>query len=234
MDSNLDAAAVARIIGQPARASMLDALLSGRWLTANELASRAGVAPPTASEHLRVLVQASLVKRRTSGRYRYHALAGPEVAEILEALGRLAPPDTGSPKSANERALRFARTCYDHLAGRLGVLVADALLERDFVTRDGTTLTPAGASFLERLGADPCRLEGTRRPVVRLCLDWSERRDHLAGALGATLLEVLLERRWITRMAGTRAVRVTLRGRDSLQHLLGIPIEVSAPSDAHF
>lgn len=220
-----DVATLAGIIGQPTRAAILDALLGGRWLTATELAKRAGVAPPTASAHLAALVESGLVKRRSSGRHRYHALAGSEVGAALESLGRLAAPRThDGAGSAAERALRYARTCYDHLAGKLGVLIADTLTERGMVSSDGSRVTPAGESCLRDLGIDVDTLKRGRRSYVRLCLDWSERRDHLAGAVGAAITDAMLERGWIVRMEGTRAVRLTVRGRDGLDRLLGIPM----------
>jgi DNA-binding transcriptional ArsR family regulator len=229
--SGPDVATIAGIIGQPTRAAMLDALLGGRWLTATELAKRAGVAPPTASSHLAALVESGLVTRRRSGRHRYHALAGPEVGAALESLGRL----TATPRihdgvgSPEERALRYARTCYDHLAGKLGVLIADTLVEHGMVSPDGSQVTAAGESCLCDLGIDVATLKRGRRSYVRFCLDWSERRDHLAGAVGAAIAEAMLERHWVVRVEGTRAVRLTVRGRDGLDRVLGIPMEETDP-----
>lgn len=225
--ANLDLATVASVIGQPARAAMLDALLGGRWLTATELARHAGVAPGTASDHLAALVEAHLVECRKSGRRRYHSLAGPQVAEALESLGRLTrTPSIHRPcRSPQERAFRFARTCYDHLAGRLGILITDAMVERELLSLDGSRVTTDGESFLDRLGIDVGALKESRRSYVRLCLDWSERRDHVAGAVGAALMEVMFERRWIVRMEDSRAIRLTPRGRDQLKQWLGIPLE---------
>jgi DNA-binding transcriptional ArsR family regulator len=229
-DAPMDLARIAALIGQPARAAMLGGLLGGRWLTATELARLAGVARPTASEHLARLVDSGLVRRRRSGRHQYHALAGPEVAGALEGLERLAarplPADRGL--SPGERALRFARTCYDHLAGRLGVLVSDTLVEQGMVSATGSEVTPAGESLLRELDIDVDALRRARRTYVRFCLDWSERRDHLAGAVGAAITDAFLERGWIARMPGTRAVRLTLRGREGLYRRLGIPIERTA------
>lgn len=215
------------MIGQPSRAAMLAALLSGRWLTARELADRAGVAAPTASEHLARLVDAGLVRRRASGRRRYHALAGPDVAAALEALSCLRPPESSAPeeRSPAERALRFARTCYDHLAGTLGVLLTDTLVARGIVTPTGSDVTGAGEAWLRELDVDAASLRGARRSYVRFCLDWSERRDHLAGAVGAALTEAMLSRGWLARMPGTRAVRLTLRGREGLYRALDLEIE---------
>ncbi|MFW6080228.1 MAG: ArsR/SmtB family transcription factor [Gemmatimonadota bacterium] len=233
-----DVAAVAAAMGQPARAAMLDALMGGRWLTAAELGRFAGVAPSTASEHLTRLVDAGLVVRRNSGRRRYHSLAGHRVAAALEALGRLPASATDAIPRHVPEELHFARTCYDHLAGALGVRLADALVERGCVTDTGSEITETGEAWLAELGIDVDRLRRRRRTLVRFCLDWSERRDHLAGALGAALTATLLERGWLARMDGTRAVRLSVRGRDRLHRLLGRDIgspvgaDIGSPSRA--
>jgi DNA-binding transcriptional ArsR family regulator len=216
---------VAALMGQPARAAMLDALMGGQWLTASELARRARVAPPTASGHLGLLVDAGLVVRRSTGRRRYHALASADVAAALEALGRIGAPAHVQPSNGSS-AIRFARTCYDHLAGSLGVRVTDALLAHDLVSRDGHDITERGVQRLAGLGIDVAALRGGRRPLVRLCLDGSERRHHLAGAVGAALTTTMLERGWLARLEGTRAVRFTLRGREGLYRLLELDVEV--------
>jgi DNA-binding transcriptional ArsR family regulator len=215
-----DLARVAAIIGQPTRTAMLDALMGGRWLTATELGRRAGVAPATASSHLSQLVDAGLVARRCSGRRRYHAIANADVAAALEALGRIATPDSGPPADP----LRFARTCYDHVAGSLGVLLTDTLVARRIVAPGSMGLPEAGARWLAGLGVDVDEVTRRRRPLVRFCLDWSERRDHLAGAIGAALAELMLERRWLVRMEGTRALRLTVRGQDGLYKALDLDI----------
>ncbi len=231
---------------------MLSALMGGRWLTAGELGRAAGVAPATASEHLARLVARGLVHRRRSGRFSYFALGGEAVAEALEALARIATPPGDGPGqygaaakdapaepgeensaragSAGTRSsaaveFRFARTCYDHLAGRLGVCLTDALVERGFLTTGTLDLTPAGEGWFGRLGVDVPALRALRRPLARPCLDWSERRDHLAGAAGAALAGALLARGWLARLDGTRAVRLTLRGREGLYRSLGLEIE---------
>jgi DNA-binding transcriptional ArsR family regulator len=222
-----DLAGVADLVGDRARGAMLVALLGGEWLPAGELATRAGVARSTASEHLARLVEHGLVKRRASGRHRYFALAGPDVAVALEALARLAPavpPGRAQAAYSEMRALRFARTCYDHLAGALGVMLADTLAERGLVAPDYVEVTGAGWEWLEGLGVDVHALRRGRRTLVRPCLDWSERQDHLAGAVGAAITVALLDRRWIVRMAGTRAVRLTARGRDGLHRAVGLDV----------
>lgn len=214
------------MIGEPARAAILDALLGGEWLTAGELARRAGIAPPTASEHLARLAGAGLIVRRSSGRHRYHALASADVAAALEALARVAGAPT--PRNAVRRppaddALRFARTCYDHLAGRVGVLLAEAMVRREWIAPATFEMTATGERELRRLGVDPAALRsGRRRPLCRPCLDWTERRDHLAGAAGAAIVTSMIDRKWIVRLPGTRAVRLTMRGREGIHRALGV------------
>ncbi len=222
-ESGLAAAAAA--IGEPSRAAMLSALLGGEWLTAGELARRAGVGASTASEHLARLVAGGLVVQRRAGRHRYYALAGEDVADALESLQRLATSVAARPARAEPQgALRFARTCYDHLAGRVGVALTDALRTHGVLAGQGLELTDAGAAWLHDLDIDVDALRRQRRALTRPCLDWSERRDHVAGAVGAALVEALLARRWIARLPDTRAVRLTVRGRDGLQRMLGVEL----------
>ena len=221
-----DIAAVARTIGEPARATILSALLGGQWLTAGELARIARIAPPTASEHLGRLAAAQLIVDRRSGRYRYFALAGPEVAAALESLARVAerPSAIASPRTPDDDALRNARSCYDHLAGRLGVALTRVLHERGLIAGAGLEVTTRGEAELPRLGVDVASLRSGRRPLTRACLDWSERQDHLAGAVGAALLSSMLERGWLVRLEGSRALRLTLRGREGLYRALGVDL----------
>ena len=218
-------ARVAGMIGEPTRAAMLGALLGGEALPAGELARRAGIAPATATSHLARLVEHGLLAPRRAGRHRYFALASAEVAAALEALGRITPSrrDAAVSERAANGSIRFARTCYDHLAGVLGVMVTERLLERKLIVgHDSYEVTPAGAGWLGSLGVDVDALRRSRRVVARPCLDWTERRDHLAGGAGAAIASVMLERRWITRVGGTRAVRLTLRGREGLFRTLGL------------
>jgi len=222
-----DIARVARMIGEPARAAMLSALLGGVALTAGELARVAGIAAPTASEHLAQLVKSRLILRRRSGRHVYYALAGRDVAAALEALARVSAPvsQPRAPKQPADAALRFARTCYDHLAGRLGVLVTQTMLDRGLIEEETFALTKEGSAWFASLDIDVAALPRRRR-VTRPCLDWSERRDHLAGAAASALTAMMLERRWIARIDGTRAVRLTQRGREGLRRSLGLEVEV--------
>jgi DNA-binding transcriptional ArsR family regulator len=224
-------ARVAGMIGDPTRAAMLGALLGGEALPAGELARQAGVAPATATSHLARLVEHGLLSRRRSGRHRYFTLASADVAAALEALGRITPSrrDTTAGAPAPNGSTRFARTCYDHLAGVLGVMVTERLLERQLIVgNDWYEVTAAGDTWFRLLGIDLDVLRRSRRVVARPCLDWTERRDHLAGGAGAALASLMLERRWITRVEGTRAVRLTLRGREALFRTLGLEC-ASAP-----
>jgi DNA-binding transcriptional ArsR family regulator len=224
------AAGVARTAGLLAdrtRAAFCLALLDGRAWTASELARHAGVAVSTASEHLDRLVAGGLLAERRQGRHRYLELAGPDVAELLEDLAaRTGPPPApvGSLRAATAfAALARGRTCYDHLAGRLGVTVTDAMTDAGLLHRaTGVALTDAGVRWLTGpLGTPPHALGG-RRPVTRACLDWTERRTHLAGAAGALVCRWLLDRRWVVRVGSGRAVRVTPAGATGLRDLLGI------------
>jgi DNA-binding transcriptional ArsR family regulator len=224
---DVDLAAVAALIADPSRAAMLDALLSGGRHSARELAVAAAVAPSTASEHLDRLERGGLVLSERVGRRREVRLAGPEVGRALEALAAIAPPKppTTLRQWQHGAALRTARSCYDHLAGRTGVALADALVARRIVTPgDGAfAITPRGADRLADLGLDVEAILGARRATARACVDWSERRPHVGGALGAALLDELLRRRWLTRpVAKGRVLRVTPSGRAGLAEALGV------------
>lgn len=202
-----DLAPVAALIAEPARAAMLAALAGGTALPAGELAARAGVHPATATAHLRRLVEGGLVRVRAQGRHRYHELAGPAVAAALESLAPLAPlapvRSLRSHRAAN--ALAEARTCYDHLAGRRGVQLRDRLLANDalrLVDDRDHQLTEHGRRLLDQLDVDTTRLATTRRVFARCCVDWTQRRPHLAGAVPAAITQAFLERAWLRRTAG--------------------------------
>ncbi|MFE9919517.1 ArsR/SmtB family transcription factor [Micromonospora sp. NPDC005553] len=220
-------AELAALLADGTRAGMCLALLDGRAWTAGELARRAGVAPSTASDHLTRLVRGGLLVEERQGRHRYLRLAGPSVAQLIEDLAGHAPATptpTGSLRAATASAsLAYARTCYDHLAGRLGVLMYDALLsERRLDRASGLALTPDGWAWAAGLGVPVDVLRVARRPVVRDCLDWTERRPHLAGSLGAALCRRFTELGWISQGIG-RAVRLTPTGRPGLAAALAIP-----------
>jgi DNA-binding transcriptional ArsR family regulator len=222
-----DFARVAALIGEPARATMLLSLLDGRALPAGELAFSANVAPQTASGHLAKLVQGGLLRVETQGRHRYYRLAGAAVGNALEALGGLAPaPRVRDHEPDNVKVLRFARTCYNHLAGRLAVDLHSAM-QRDGllapVDEKHSGLTALGRKWLVEIAPDrPLKL-GRREELARLCLDWTERQHHLGGPLGCTLLTCLCEAKWIVRMRG-RAVRLTVNGRLELGKQLGLAL----------
>jgi hypothetical protein len=211
---------------------MLHALMDGRALTASELARVAGVSPQTASEHLAKMTAADLVQVEQQGRHRYHRLATPAVAQMLESIMQVASGlEARRPAPATGRrdtALRTARTCYDHLAGHLGVALADALVTRGHVelTRDAGLVTEAGIALFERIGIDVVSLTvsggKTARVLCRPCLDWSERRPHLAGAVGAALCARSFEENWIRRIEGTRAVTVTPKGWRIFRDTIGV------------
>lgn len=221
-------AAFAAALGEPTRMTMCLALVDGRRWTAGELARQAGVAPSTASEHLSHLVDAGVLVEERQGRHRYLRLADDGVAQILEDLagrGRPAAPPRSLRGVRVAHELAFARTCYDHLAGCLGVAVMDALVARGLLgDGDQTSLTAAGRAWLKGLGAELQPPPGSRRPLVRTCLDWTERRPHLAGTAGAELLQVMLGHNWLGRCAGERALSVTELGESELGGQLGIDV----------
>jgi DNA-binding transcriptional ArsR family regulator len=221
MQGDADLAVVGAAIGEPARALMLNALLGGRALPASELARIGGVAPSTASAHLAKLAEAGLIAVEANGRHRYHRLASDDVAHALEVLAMIAPPlEVKSLRAANRAgAERVARSCYDHLAGQLGVAVTDRLVELGALERDSLALRDPRP--LATLGIDAEQLRG-RRPLTRACLDWTERRPHVAGQVGAAVLGALFERRWVKRAPSGRALTVTAAGEEGLRAALGI------------
>ncbi|MFY3383505.1 ArsR/SmtB family transcription factor [Paracidovorax sp. MALMAid1276] len=217
-------ARIAALIGDSARAEVLTALMADRALTATELADVAGVTKQTISAHLAKLLDAGLLAVESQGRHRYFRLADRDVAQLLESLMNVAFR-SGAVRlraSPREPALRRARVCYDHLAGEVGVQFYEALLHNGLVqaTAHGTELTAAGAQWFSTVGIDTSRLAQQRRTLCRPCLDWSERRHHLGGALGAALFQRLLEGGWAERAAGSRVVRFTPRGELALREWL--------------
>jgi DNA-binding transcriptional ArsR family regulator len=219
--SEANIAFVASLLADPSRAAMCLALVGGESRPAGELAARAGVSAQTASNHLAKLVAGRILRVEQQGRWRYYRLAGAEVGHAVEALAVVAPPlpdaFSGDGMNGAARQLRDARTCYSHLAGRLGVALADALVAQRWLDEDGRSyrLTTGGRRALRALGIDA---RGRReQPEARRCLDWTERRPHIAGPVGTALATLALERGWIRRRRGTRAVAVTPAGRTQLE-----------------
>lgn len=226
MDTGPRIAHIAALVGDPARANMLAALMDGRALTASELAYLAGVAPQTASGHLARLSEAGLLALRRQGRRRYFRLASPLVGRMLEGLMVVAQ----DAPAARERALwrggetlRHARTCYDHLAGRIAVAIAGRLVQRAIILldEDGGQLTESGRGFFDEAGID-LGAPSKRRVFCRPCLDWSERRPHLAGAVGAAILRHAFAHGWVERVRDSRALLVTPAGATGLAATFGI------------
>lgn len=234
--SGTSIAEIAALIGDTARANMLTALMGGQALTAGELTWHSGVGASTASGHLAKLADSGLLAVEKQGRHRYYRLASPDIAHAMEALMAIAAagPKRHRPVGPKDEALRAARTCYDHLAGRLGIALADALCARGHVilADGGGVVTGAGRRFLDDLGIDLGPDGPGRRPLCRTCLDWSERRPHLAGRLGAKLLDRALELGWILRSSDSRAVTITAAGLQSFTAAFQIPPERLTEADA--
>lgn len=227
MVSNIAVAEIGALIGDVARANMLHALMAGRALTAGELAWIARVTASTASEHLAKLTEARLITVTRQGRHRYYRLSSPAVARMLESISTLVAtqgPSRYRPASKVDDALRAGRLCYDHLAGRLGVALADALVAKECVilSEEGGMVTPDGERFFADLRIDLAVLERQKRHFCRPCLDWSERRPHLAGAVGAALTTRCFDLGWIERGKLDREILVTPKGREGLLARFGI------------
>lgn len=224
MSEGPDISALAALIGDPARARMLEALMAGCALTAGELAKEAGVTAPTTSAHLAKMVASGLLLVEVQGRHRYYRLAGPVVAEALESMMGLAAKvgRLRTRPGPRDEAMRFARVCYDHLAGQMGVKLHDAMIAqgRLVASADGLRLSAAGRRRFIAEGVDVAGLERKSRPLCRSCLDWSERRSHLAGSLGAALLEWFLSAGWARRDPKSRAVLFSARGRSEFEALV--------------
>lgn len=224
MKDGPDIVKIAALIGDHARAEVLTALMGGRALTATELAQTANVTKQTISSHLAKLVDAGLLAVEAQGRHRYFRLADDDVAHLLESLMGVASR-AGSLRlrsSPREPAMRRARVCYDHLAGELGVFVFDSLRQHRALElgADGLELTAAGSALFGRLGIDADAVRAQRRVFCRTCLDWSERRHHLAGALGAALLARMVALGWAARDKSSRVVRFSAQGEASLRDYL--------------
>ena len=236
MASNAMFASVAALAGDPARAAMLHALMDGRALTASELARVAGITAQTASSHLGRMTAIGLISVASQGRHRYHRLASPSVAQMMETIMQVASNLEPSLRRVSvgprDAALRAARTCYDHLAGRLGVALADALVAGGYaeLASDGGLVTDTGTAFLHRIGIDLDTVRtraGKRstRVLCKPCLDWSERRPHLGGRVGAALCAHSFAAGWIRRIDGTRAVAITPKGSRVFREKFGAQLE---------
>jgi DNA-binding transcriptional ArsR family regulator len=229
MKAGPDIAMVASLVGDPARSNMLSALMTGRALTASELAHQAGITPQTASSHLAKLEVGGLIELEKQGRHRYYRLSGPDVASVLEGLAGLAERagHTRVRTGPKEPALRRARICYDHLAGDLGVQMLDSMRKQKLVrqSKQAIELTGEGKRFMaQALQIDADMLAHPRRPVCKACLDWSERRHHLAGTLGAAVMSRFTELNWAARdpAPGSRVVNFTRTGEKRFAALFGV------------
>jgi DNA-binding transcriptional ArsR family regulator len=221
-------AEIAALVGNPARANILMALIEGRALTASELSYVAGVSPQTTSEHLAMLREANLLSMTKQGRHCYFRLGSPQVARMIESIMVVAvdAPQRYRPRWNGGEQLRTARTCYDHIAGRLGVALADALAWREQIVlgEDGGMVTRAGEKFLADFGVQLAEVRHGRRTFCRPCVDWSERRLHLAGALGAALADRCLELGWVGRIRNSRALKISATGENGFRELFGISL----------
>jgi DNA-binding transcriptional ArsR family regulator len=224
MDVTTDIAAVAVLVGEPARAVMLWSLVDGQARPAGELAFYANVSAQSASAHLSKLVAAEMLKVEGRGRHRYYRIATPEVALAIEAMAALAPSAKAMAVVARGQTpeVKFARTCYDHLAGKVAVEICQAMLGHELLAPSGRDflVTAKGEQWLSDLGIEVGELRQQRRAFARQCPDWSERQPHVAGALGAALLDTMFRRDWIVRARSARVVRLTTKGRSDLQALL--------------
>jgi DNA-binding transcriptional ArsR family regulator len=227
MSHEPNVAAVASLIADPARAAMLAALLDGRALPAGELAYASGITAQTASSHLSKLLAGGLLTVETEGRHRYYRLAGPHVAQAIEHLSTILPATREVRKflSPAQKEIRFARRCYDHLAGQLGVAVALGLAQRNYIVPTSGKdfdLTPKGIGWFRSIGLDVEMLRPSPRGLARQCLDWTERRHHLAGPLGVEFMRVLCANGWLRRSNESRVMRITPKGYTELKRHLGV------------
>ncbi|MEK8216945.1 MULTISPECIES: ArsR/SmtB family transcription factor [unclassified Paenibacillus] len=229
MKANSNVAVIASLVSETSRAAILTVLLDGRFHAASELAYMAGIQPQTASFHLAKMVNANVVAVEKQGRHRYYGIRNQEVAQVMESLLSLAPPvPIKSLRQASEdKALRYARTCYDHLAGSIGVQLTNALLRAGILREDkeGFAVTEEGEDFFASFQIDVEQVKKKRRSFSHKCLDWSERRHHLAGALGSALLEKLLEVNWVQRLPNTRAIKITSEGKRGFKEVFSLDVE---------
>jgi DNA-binding transcriptional ArsR family regulator len=228
MDVKTDLAEIAALIGEPTRVVMLWSLVGGQARPASELAFYANVSAQNASAHLARLVEAGMLAVEAHGRHRYYRLAGAEVAHAVEALAALAPSakETANLPPRQTPDLKYARTCYDHLAGRVAVEICAALEDKGYLAPVDADfeITSKGEKLFHDFGIDVRELREQRRSFARQCQDWSERRPHIAGALGAAMLERMFQRGWIARIRSSRIVRITAKGREDVYKLLKLTL----------
>ncbi|MGZ0039453.1 ArsR/SmtB family transcription factor [Paenibacillus ottowii] len=228
MSTKSNVAMIASLVSEPSRAAILTALLDGRFHTASELAHMAGIKPQTASFHLAKMTEAQVVTVEKQGRHRYYGIQDPEVAQVMESLLSIAPPvPIKSFKQASENeAIRLARTCYDHIAGHLGVQIMSFFIQKGILSedQDGLHITQQGEIFFADFQINLKNTRQKRRSFSHKCLDWSERRHHLAGALGKALLDRLFELHWIEHLPTTRAIRITAEGKKGFKEVFEIEI----------
>ncbi|RUT31989.1 ArsR family transcriptional regulator [Paenibacillus zeisoli] len=230
MEMSSSVALVASLASEPTRAAILTALLDGRLHPAGDLAYMAGIKPQTASFHLAKMVEAGVISVTKQGRHRYYGIPDQQVAQVMESLLSISRPgEIRSLRQAQQdERIRMARTCYDHIAGKLGVQIASSLLNLGVLEADQGQnqfkLTEEGENFFSRLQIDVAEVKRRRRSFSHKCLDWSERQHHLAGSLGEALLHKMIELQWIERLPDTRAIRVTDEGRQALQERFLIEI----------
>jgi len=218
---------VASLIGDPVRAKILWALMDKRAYTATELAVYANTTPQNISMHLQKLIKADMLTMESQGRHKYYNYSRPEIPYAIEAIANLVPkPDAKTIKIPEEQPIRYCRSCYDHLAGKVGVLLTEALVDQNYLTKkqDSYELSEDGQKWFLKLGIDPERLKNQKRHFAKPCLDWSERKHHLAGALGAALLTHMLANGWLRRIEGSRSILVTGKGKKGLLEYLRIDI----------
>lgn len=228
MNSETNMAFIASVVSQPSRAAIVTALLDGRYHPASECAIVAGVKPQTASHHLQKMVDAHILKKEKHGRHHYYCLLNYEVAEILETLLSLSTPSEvrSLKQSSLQKRLQAARTCYDHLAGELGVQMIDALVQIGALERKEAdfNVTDKGEEFFSTFGISLSTCHEKRRSFSRVCLDWTERKHHLAGSLGQALLERLMDLEWLERVATSREMKVTPKGKEGFKEIFSIEI----------
>lgn len=216
---------VAALIGEPVRSKMLWSLLDGKAYTATELAVFANVSTTSASNHLSKLLEAELIKVEVQGRHRYFTFANEEIAYAVEALAHLSRVPS-RVTAVKPTGIKYCRTCYDHLAGFVGVQLVEAMEKKGYLKKEGKQylVTKRGWEFLVSIGIRPTDVNNSRRPLTRQCLDWSERRPHLAGRLGAELLAVAFQKKWFRQMRQSRELVVTAKGRQDIDQLFGVSL----------